>query len=105
MFIYIPTRFLEMLTDTSCCNPDACCQNVPSESINCTKTSFNETDKAVTVKAGQPKKRINRRVLQQTPAEILEDPLINDAISVSIAALPLIKCIVYNVYIYSLTDV
>ena len=44
--------------------------------------SIPETSTSLVVKAEEPRKRIQRRVIQQIPEEQLNDPLINEAINV-----------------------
>lgn len=48
---------------------------------SCSCTS-KRASKEVVVKATEPRKRIQRRVVQQIPDEQLNDPLINEAIHV-----------------------
>ena len=55
------------------------------QSCSCNKdtsTKQPETERSVVVKVTEPRKRIQRRVVQQIPEEQLNDPLINEAINV-----------------------
>lgn len=55
--------------DSCSCNKEAADSNTPS-------------DRSVVVKVTEPRKRVQRRVVQQIPEEQLNDPLINEAINV-----------------------
>lgn len=59
--------------------------NESCDSCSCKKDAADSTtplDRSVVVKVTEPRKRVQRRVVQQIPEEQLNDPLINEAINV-----------------------